>query len=252
MSVKEPEEVVRLYQSDDRIMNDAIDRIVIKLHENKSQFEKSTILLTGCSPGNGTTMITINLAIALAGAGWNTLLVDADMRKGSRYKRLNGNAAGLSDYLEGITEIDDIICPTNQDKMHYVMCGSRNVSTVRLLCSDRMQRFIGSARKAFDFVVIDCPSLTVVPDATVLFPSVDCIALVLALDGATKKELSRARAELSKYEGKYAGIIVNRVEMHQYSRAFPRHDYFEEKRMRKAHARNLKNSGPTNGDRRHV
>lgn len=238
---------ITLYQSRSRIMNDAIDRIVIKLYRFKEEFKKSTILLTGCSPGSGTTTIAINLAIALADAGWNTLLADADMRKGIKYKRLSGNAPGLSDYLEGNVGLESVICHTNKKKLRYVTCGPPNKDTVRLLCSERMQRFIRSAQESFDFVVFDCPSLTIVPDATVLFPFVDCVALVLRLGGATKKQLARAKLETAKYEEKYAGIIVNRVDMRQYERAFPQFDYFEEDNIRRAHKRFLKKSNSRGG-----
>ena len=238
--MSDTKEIISLYQSGSALMNDAIDRIVIKFYSYKERHLKNTILLTGCSPSNGTTTIAINLAIALAGAGWNTLLVDADIRKGMEYKRLSGAAAGLADYLEGYSDIGGLIYPTNQTKLHYVMCGSPLSSAVRLLCSERMQSFVREARETYDFVVFDCPSLTVVPDATVLFPSVDCIALVLSLGGTTKKELAHAKREVEKYPDKYAGLIVNRVDKKQYIRIFPQFDYFIEKNMVKSYRRLLK------------
>lgn len=240
MSDSKQGEIISLYQSEDRVMNDAIDRIVIKLYSYKEKPGKSSILLTGCGPGNGTTSVAINLAVALAGAGWKTLLTDADMRKGIKYKRLNANTAGLSDYLEDTADINSIICPTNQPNLHYVMCGPPKENTVRLLCSDRMQRFVKSAQNAYEFVVFDCPSITIVPDAAVLLPAVDCAALVLSLGVTAKKQLAQAKAEVSKYADKYAGIIVNRVDMRQYARAFPRYDYFEEDELRKTHRRFLR------------
>ena len=237
------EELISLYQSDNRLMNDAVDRLVVKLYAYKEQYQKSTFLLTGCGSANGTTTVAINLAIALAGADWNTLLVDADMRKGVEYKRLNTNAAGLSDYLEGNGDLDSVICQTDHKNLHYVQYGSSKANAVRLLSSERMQQFVSGVRDRFDFIVFDCPSITVVPDAMVLFPTVDCIALVLELGGATKKQLVRAKREVAKYADKYAGIIVNRVDKRQYIRAFPQYDYFEEDNMRKSHKRSLKRNG---------
>jgi Mrp family chromosome partitioning ATPase len=88
--------------------------------------------------------------------------------------------------------------------------------------------------------VFDCPSITIVPDAAVLLPAVDCAALVLSLGVTAKKQLAQAKAEVSKYADKYAGIIGNRVGMRQYARAFPRYDYFEEDELRKTHRRFLR------------
>ena len=228
-------------------MNDAIDRIVVKLFAYREEAQKKTILLTGCSSGNGTTTVAINLAIALADAGWNTLLVDSDMRKSMEFKRLNSKASGLSDFLNGDCEADSVVCPTNQANLHYVQCGSHKTNIVRLLCSERMKRFITGAREAFDFVVFDCPSLTIVPDATILFPSVDCITLVLTLDSATKKQFAKAKMEIQKHNDKYAGIIVNRVDRRQYRDMFPQNDYFQEKILRKKYKRFLKASTKARG-----
>ena len=237
---KIPEKLVSLYHSSNRLMNDAIDRLVVKLYIYKHQYQKNTILLSGCGTRNGTTMIAINLAVALAGAGWSTLLVDADMRKRMKYKRLNSDIAGLSDYLEGDAEVTGIICPTDKEKLYYVKCGEPKTNAVRLLSSRRMLDFVSTTSDKFDFVVFDCPSLTVVPDATVLFSSVDLISLVLALNCSTKKQLARAKQEIAKYDDKYAGLIVNRVDRKQYKNAFPQHNYFEEGNIRKLHLRALK------------
>ena len=237
---KTPEKLISLYQSNNRLMNDAIDRLVVKLYIYKQQYQKNTILLSGCGTGNGTTTVAINLAVALAGAGWNTLLVDTDMRKSMKYKRLNSGVSGLSDYLEGDAGISDIICPTDKEELRYVQCGEPKTNAVRLLSSRRMLDFVNTARDEYDFVVFDCPSLTVVPDATVLFSSVDLIALVAALNCSTKKQLQRAKQEVSKNDNKYAGLIVNRVDKKQYTNVFPQCDYFEEDNMRKSYRRALK------------
>ena len=238
--VSDSDKLISLYQSDNSLMNDAIDRLVVKLYIYKQQLQKNTILLTGCNSGTGTTTVAINLAIALAGAGWNTLLIDADMRKSMKYKRLNSNIPGLSDYLEGQEDALSIVSPTNQNQLHYVQCGESKTNAVRLLSSKRMDDFVRSARENFDFVVLDCPALTVVPDATVLFASVDSIALVLALNGTTKKQLAQAKQEISNYQEKYAGLIVNCVDKKQYKKAFSQYDHFDAGNMRKAYKRALK------------
>jgi len=242
------EELISLYRSDSSLMDDAVGRLIVKLYSYREKHGKSSILLTGCNPGCGTTTTAINLAIALAGAGWNTLLVDVDMRKGMKYKRLTGAGVGLSDYLERRMEIDSIVFRTSKAKLRYVSCGLPETNTVRLLCSERMERFVAETRDAFDFIVFDCPSLSVVPDATVLFPSVDCISLVLALGSTTKKQLAAAKREVSKHPDKYTGLIINRVDKRQYKRLFPQFDYFEEANMRRAHRRSIRKSKHKGGE----
>jgi len=47
----------------------------------RSEIPSKALLLTSVTPGDGKTMVTANLAVALAQAGRKVLLVDADMRK---------------------------------------------------------------------------------------------------------------------------------------------------------------------------
>lgn len=171
-------------------------------------------------------------------AGWNTLLIDSDLRKGNRYKRLGQRAkTGMSDYLEGLVAEEKILYRTNHQNLRYIPCGASGVSAVRLLCSERMRGLIKRMRWEYDFIILDTPAVTVAPDATVLFPYVDGIALVAALDRTNRKQLALAKRAADKFSDKYYGLIVNCVDKKQYARAIPQYDYFAEKRLNKLHKR---------------
>lgn len=232
---------IEFYRSDSQLMNDAIDRLVVRVHAYREQYHKKTLLLTGCASASGTSMLAINLSIALSLAGWKTLLVDADLRKGNRYKRLGKELdRGLSNYLEKPIPLQDTIYATNHPNLSYVPCGASGTSAVRLLCSEKMNTFIAQVSTQYDFVIFDCPAVTVVPDATVLFPSVDGIALIAALENTTKKQLALAKREAAKISDKYYGLIINCVDKKQYGVFFPQYDYFDKKKMRKQHKKWIK------------
>lgn len=234
-------ESIEFYRSYSQLMNDAVDRLLIAVHSYKKNFDKKIILLTGCSALSGTTTIAINLAIALSSAGWKTLLVDADLKKGSAYKRLGKKVqTGLSNYLEGRSSIDTVIYPTNCQGLSYVPCGVSDANPIRLLCSEKMADFIETKKAEYEFIIFDSPSITVAPDATVLFPSVDGIALVASMNVTTKKQLASSKHEVATCPDKYYGLIINCVDKIQYGKLIPQHDYFEPPQMAKRHKKWLK------------
>ena len=234
---------INFYRSDSQLMNDAIDRIVVEVHsrKNASEQERKSILLTGCSPESGTTTLAINLAISVSAADWKTLLVDCDLRKGMKYKRLNADTKkGLADYLNHTCELNEIISSTNYEKLDYITCGSEAESPVRLLCSAQMEHFVEEVKNEYDYIVFDCPSLNVVSDANILFPHIDGIALVSAIDKTSKRQLRDALDKVEKYEEKYYGMIINQVELSDYKKYLKDYDYFREENINKKYHKNLK------------
>lgn len=232
--------IIDFYCSDSQAMNDAIDRIMIELHVKKKKSGWKSILMSGCGKKSGTTTLTINLAIALSMSGFKTLLVDCDLRKGSKSKRQNNMEIGLSDYLSCKIEKEKVICKTNQNLLFYISSGSITNSPVRLLCSLRMEEFVEEVSNEYDYVIYDFPSLNIVSDASILFPFIDGIILVAALKQTTKRQLKDAKRKVEEYQSKYYGLIVNQVGITEYEKYIKDYDYFGEKNRVKHHLKEKK------------
>ncbi|WP_455714730.1 CpsD/CapB family tyrosine-protein kinase [Anaerosporobacter sp.] len=235
-------DIIEFYCNNSQIMNDAIDRIVVEIYSYKKHFGDKSILLSGCGSKSGTTTTAINLAIALSAAGWKTLLVDCDLRKGSKFKKLNENiGVGLTDYLAEKAEVDKVICETNYEYLNYVPSGTASNSPIRLLCSTRLEEFVSYVKAKYDYIIFDFPSLNIVADANIMFPYVDGIALVASLNQTTKRQLCDARRKVSKFGDKCYGLIVNQVDLPQYKKYIKDYDYFGEENMSKRYKRYNRN-----------
>lgn len=246
-------EEIEFYRSDSLLIDDAIDRIVVEIHQRKKLFDKNTVLFTGCSAGSGTTATVINLAIALAQAGWKTLLIDCDLRKKSEYKRLNqDDEIGLSDYLSGVAKKEEVIYDSNYENMRYIPGGKSAGRAIRLLCTQEMENLLKEVKNEYDYVILDLPSINIVSDADILAPFVDGIVLMAALNQTTKPQLANAKRKMLKYGDKFYGIIVNKVELSQYKKVIKDYDYFRTKNLSKKYEKNLekkrKQNKSWNGD----
>lgn len=219
---------IDLYENKNQLICSAIDRIVVEIYNKKGAEQKSqSIIFTGCSPVAGTTTTCIGLSIALANAEWKTLLVDCDVRKSMKYKKLNKEtSAGLGDYLIKDKSIKDIVYDTNIDNLSYIPCGSYSENSTRMLCSQNMKQLIAYAKESYDFVIFDCPSIHVVPDAQVLFNDTDGIVLVAAAGETTKSQLRDAKRKVNKFSEKYYGMIVNKLDLEQYRKNIKSYDYY--------------------------
>lgn len=230
--MSEDSKVVKLYESKNQLTTDAVDKIVVEVfNKRKDEASAQTIVLTGCSPLVGTTSTCIGLSIAIATTQRRTLLIDCDVRKSIKYKKLNdATSVGLANYLvqdsdEGL-HIDDVIYSTNINNLSYIPCGNCSESSTRILCSTRMEKLLEAVKEKFDCVIFDFPSLAVVPDAQILFNEVDGIVLLAALGETRKKQIKDAKLKVAPYMDKYYGMIINKVRMDVYKKNVRDYNYY--------------------------
>ncbi len=227
-------EKLEIYKNDNYVLNDAFDQAVMNLHIQKKQNGYKSFVVCGCETGDGTTTVAINLAAALASSGWKTVLIDGDMRKKNRYKRLNENTkTGLSDHLMGKIDLDKVIYETTTENLSYIPCGERIDNPVRLLCSNKMNEVRDELSNIFDFIIFDMPAVNAAMDAKVIAVNVDATILVSSIGGTTKKGLVDAANSLVDVKANLIGTIINKTDMKQYISSHEDYDYFQKEKYAK-------------------
>lgn len=228
--------VINLYRCKDEIINDAYDRAVVNIYLQKEKKGYKSFLLCGSEAGVGTTSTSVELAISLSVAGWKTVLVDGDLRKGSKYKRLNEETkVGLSDYICGTANWQDCIYKTNWELLNYIPCGTaQEESPVRMLCSVNMDKVMKKLQEEYDFIIIDVPSLNSSVDAQILAVKADASILVTALKSSKRRSLEEAKNQLVAAGGNLIGVIQNKVDMEEYKKYIKDYDYFKQKKFAKS------------------
>ena len=184
------------------------------------------ILLTSPSPGEGKTVTTLNLAIALAQDGHKVLVIDADLRKGSCHTRLGlKNYHGLSNILTGQLTLEEGIQQTSVSGLSLLSCGVRPPNPSDLLGSNNMRQLLATLRESFDFILIDSAPAIAVSDAAVT--SVLCDGVILVFHG-TKSTTASARQAIERLDAVRApilGAVLNSIDLKNADYAYYRHYY---------------------------
>jgi capsular exopolysaccharide synthesis family protein len=180
------------------------------------------VLLTSPSPGEGKTLTTLNLAIALAQDSNKVLVIDADLRKGCCHSRLGlQNRFGLSDVLTRNPSLDGIIQKTSVDGLSLISRGSSHTNPSDLLRSNRMRAMLTQLRETYDFILLDTPPVIAVSDAAVLSSLCDGILLVLHGQKTTTPSAQLALERLQMVRAPVLGVILNGVDL-----AHPDYEYY--------------------------
>ncbi|MCM3688233.1 polysaccharide biosynthesis tyrosine autokinase [Kocuria rosea] len=170
------------------------------------------VVVTSSLPGEGKSSITANLAVAIASAGRNVVVVDGDLRR-PVVTELFGlvPGVGVTDVLTGQVDVEDVLQTYDRFPNLQVLGAGRTApNPTELLASKAMHRMLETlAQDAF--VLVDAPPLLPVTDAALLTASADGALIVATAQGTTTDELGKALGNLRQVHGNVLGVVLNRV-----------------------------------------
>lgn len=172
----------------------------------------STILVTSSTSGEGKSFITVNLAASLALLDKKVVILGLDLRKPKIQEHLQiSNKVGISNYLIGKVEVEDIIHTTSLENLYIIPSGPIPPNPSELLAKAAIKVLIATLRKSFDYILIDTPPLGLVTDATLLAPYTDVCFYLIRHEKTPKIYLSTINDLHKKKIFKSINVIFNAV-----------------------------------------
>ena len=177
-----------------------------RLNENARTF-----LFTSSMPSEGKTFCSSNFAVTLAQQGFNTLFIDADLRKpgGSIVFYGENRKPGLSELLMRSCTMKNAIMSSHIDGLSVLTAGGRAPNPSELLTYENLERVMSEALSKYDRVVVDSAPLLAVSDTLLVAPHVDLCTLVVRAFGTPRKMVARAIKSLEEIKTQPAGLILN-------------------------------------------
>ena len=179
----------------------------------RKDFQSLVLLTTSSISGEGKTFLSQNIGASLALANFPTVLVEMDLRNPRLHKAFGPpNKLGISDYLRGECELDEIIhAIPGYEQLYLVSSGSTTSSPAELLCSPRLGKLLSSLKQRFAFVLMDTPPIGIISDAQVLAPYADVTLFVIRHDITPKNCLKIINCLSEEKRFPQPMIILNAV-----------------------------------------
>lgn len=170
------------------------------------------IVVTSSVPNEGKSTTAINIALALAEAEHNVLLLDGDMRRPSLDKYLDVvGSVGFSSVLSGGAPLEEVVQDTKFPRLSVLAAGAIPPNPSELLGSLAAQKLLSDLRTKYDYVVVDSPPLLAVTDGAILATVADG-TIVLVRAGETKREqLTHATGILKDVGATILGSVLTMV-----------------------------------------
>lgn len=177
--------------------------------------ELKVICITSCTPNEGKSNISFEVAKSYAQFGKKVLLVDADLRKSvMRQRHKRGKVRlGLVNYLVGKCELDEALCETDENNLYMIFSGPVPPNPSELLGSWKFTEMIRNAREEYDMVIIDTPPLGSVIDAAVVSKCCDGAVIVIAAGNVSYRFARKVKEQLDVAECRILGCVLNKVDL---------------------------------------
>jgi polysaccharide biosynthesis transport protein len=171
-----------------------------------------SILVTSAQEDEGKSTLSVNLAIAIGQLGYSTVLIDGDLRRPRLHKLFNLDVKkGLSHYLAGEADIQEILLDTPIPKLRIIPCGAVPPNPSELLQSNHMHDLLKRFEKEGVYVIVDSSPVLAVSDPLILGNRVDGAILVVWAGHSNRNAVRLAANLMSDGKIKLCGVVLQRL-----------------------------------------
>jgi polysaccharide biosynthesis transport protein len=169
------------------------------------QLRSNRIMISSPSVGEGKTTVSLGLAIALTDLGFNVLLVDGDLYRGSLSQRLGITPFALPDVaLVPISIKDrlDLLPPGQRSKTERVVEVVAQGGFGQLLSTHE-------SRGNYDYVIVDSAPIGLTGEAALMAAAVQQMLLVVRMGVSMREQVQDALEHLKRHKVEVLGLILN-------------------------------------------
>lgn len=189
---------INVEQIVDYKVEEAVRRLSVNI--SNSYPDAKTILVSSVAGKEGKSFVSLQLARVLAARGCKTLYINGDLRSNV------GSEKGLSEYMQENMESSEIIYNSNCKNLDVIPAGQNTVMFDEVL----LEKLLKEMKTAYEYVIIDSPSLGEVADGIVLGRFCDGILLVVEPEIVKQSRIAVVKEELERSGCKILGVVLNK------------------------------------------
>lgn len=184
-------------------VTDEIENLRTQTLAKLKEVKGNSLLVTSAHPGEGKTFTSINLGVSIAKQLDRTvLIVDTDLRNPWRTHFDFATdffgvspEKGLSDYLLGNAQIEDLFINPGIEKLTILPAGKPIPNSSELLGSEKMANLVVDLKQRYGHervVIFDSPALLAFTDPIVYSQLIDGVLLVVESERTSPDDIKRA------------------------------------------------------------
>ncbi len=162
--------------------------------------------------GEGKTFCSSNLAILFAMLNKKVLLIGLDLRKPRVHLPFNNsNSVGLSTYLIGANDLDEVVFDTHVENLSLLPAGPVPPNPAELIESHRMGELITKLKQIYDYIIIDTAPIAHVADTFLISKFTDANVFVIRQNYSDKNLIKVIDELYVSQKIDNMGLVINDV-----------------------------------------
>jgi capsular exopolysaccharide synthesis family protein len=179
------------------------------------------IAITSAVSGEGKTTLCVNLASTFAQnlEDKRVLVIDTDLRqpKVAKILGMDRKQSGLTEYLAGIDEEPNIV-EHKETKLHVRTSGATGLNPTKLISSPRMANLFKKLEEEYDYIFVDTPPVTIVPDAVLMNDYINGYVIACKADYSSINLIDNCIEQLKLVGAEIIGFVLLSLKMKSFSR----------------------------------
>src|SRR5437868_6851022 len=172
-----------------------------------------SFLITSAVPSEGKSTVAANLAITMALSDAQTLLIDADLRRGALRETFGiPSRIGFSEVLKQEVNWREVVVPTAYPSLFLLPRGQTLSQPSEHFLRDSTDALLREIYNAYDYIILDSSPILAADDTTSLAPKIDATLLVVRLSHTSARLTKKALESLYSRQVNVPGIILNYVD----------------------------------------
>lgn len=221
---------IGMFPENDFVSHEAMNTLCTNLSYCGQNVRK--VMITSRYAGEGKSYVSMNLMRSLSHLGRNVVLVDTDLRASGiqaeyQLHYSNEHHYGLSDYLTGHCDLDEMLYQTDIPGAYMIPAGHDAPNPLQLLDTDMMKQLVEWLSTQFDVVLIDTPPVGVLVDAVAMAKFCDGALLVVGYRKGSQNDIAEAVKNIKQTGCKMLGAVLNSVKFKSLSN---KHYYYSSER----------------------
>ena len=204
-----------------------------------------TLLVCSSIPKEGKTLVSTNIAYAIAQTGKSILLIDCDLRKPCVHRHFNitNNELGLVDVVLQGRKVEEVSIGI-EDNLDVLTAGKANYNPSEILASQKMKNFIKDMEEKYDYVILDTPPIIAFTDALTLVTEKIGVVLVINSEKSKIELCKKSKQLLVNINSIIIGIVLNKVDKREFIGYG--YDYYSNGKEKSSKFKNKRKKGNNN------